>query len=135
MWQWRRLVLLVCLLIHQPLSSTGNLRQAVAEPSPDQAFQVRRNYLNTCRYLVSSRAIILEGSAYQIMRLSRWLDEIIDVPHGRATLQAIFNSGNQLIIRHSNWALEVSGRTLGPATDSLSNGRGEDGVIFFNARI
>ena len=127
--------MIVSLLIHPSLSSAGSLRHAVAEPSPDRAFQVRRNYLNTSQYLVSSRAIVLEGSAYQIMRLSRWLDEIIEVPHGRATLEAIFNSGKQLLIRHSNWALEASGRTQGPATDRLSNGRGEDVVILFDARI
>ena len=135
MWHWWRLVLIVGLLIDQPLSLAGNLQRAEAESPAGQAHQVRRNYLNTSQYLVSSRAIVLEGSAYQIMRLSRWLDEIIEVPHGRATLEAIFNSGNQLVIRHSNWALEASGRTLGPATDRLSNGRGEDIVILFDARI
>jgi hypothetical protein len=91
--------------------------------------------MNTSRYLISSRAIVLEGSCYQIMRLSAWLDEVIKVPHGRTTLEAIFNSGNQVLIRHSNWALEASGRTLGPVTDRLSNGRGDDVVILFDARI
>lgn len=113
----------------------GGLQQAVSEPSPGKRLQLRRNYLNTSQYLISSSAIVLEGSAYQIMRLSRWLDEIFKVPHGKETLQAIFNSCNQLVIRHSSWALEASGWTLGPATDRLTNGRGEDVVILFDERI
>jgi hypothetical protein len=135
MWRWRCSFVIVCLLINQPMSSAGGPQQAVSELSPGKRVQVRRNYLNTSRYLISSRAIALEGSPYQIKRLSRWLDEIAEVPHGRETLEAIFSSGNQLIIRHSSWALEASGRTLGPATERLTNGRGEDVVILFDARI
>ena len=97
--------------------------------------QVRRNYLNTSRYLVSSHALVLEGSPQQIMRISRWLDEINRVPIGRTTLEAILESGNQLTIRHSIWALQASGRTLAPVSDKLTNGKGADIEILFDARI
>jgi Effector protein len=97
--------------------------------------QVRRNYLNTSRYIVSSHALVLEGSPQQIMRLSRWLDEIDRIPVGRMTLEAILESGNQLTIRHSVWALQASGRTLAPVSDKLTNGQGADIEILFDARI
>jgi hypothetical protein len=99
------------------------------------ADQVRRNYLNTSQYLVSSRALVLEGTPEQIMRISRWLDEIDRIPIGRQTLEAILESGNQLIIRHSSWALQASGRTLAPVSDKLTNGEGADIEILFDARI
>ena len=101
----------------------------------DTGEQVRRYYLNTSQYLVSSYALILEGTPQQIMRISRWLDEINRVPIGRRTLEAILESGNQLIIRHSKWALQASGRTLAPVTDKLTNGEGADIEILFDARI
>lgn len=132
---WLCLLLTISVLIGQRANAAGSLSQPVSESAPAAKPTLRRNYLNTSRYLISSRAIVLEGSSHQIMRLSRWLDEVIKVPYGRKTLDAIFNSGNQLLIRHSSWALEASGRTLGPATDRLSNGRGEDVVILFDARI
>jgi hypothetical protein len=132
---WLGLLLTVCLLVIQPPNWASGLQPAVSDSVSAVETTLRRNYMNTSRYLISSRAIVLEGSCYQIMRLSAWLDEVIKVPHGRTTLEAIFNSGNQVLIRHSNWALEASGRTLGPATDRLSNGRGDDVVILFDARI
>jgi hypothetical protein len=97
--------------------------------------QVRRNYLDTSRYLISSYALVLEGTPQQIMRISRWLDEIVRIPIGRQTLEAILESGNQLTIRHSEWALLASGRTLAPVSDKLTNGVGADIEILFDARI
>jgi hypothetical protein len=96
---------------------------------------VRRNYLNTSRYLFASRAIVLIGTPYQVLRLSRWLDEIYRVPYGKHTLEAILHSGKQVTIQHSRWALDASGRTLAPATGNLTNGRGEDVTVLFDARI
>jgi len=97
--------------------------------------QIRRNYLNTSRYLVPGRAILIEGTPEHIMRISDWLDQIVTLPHGRETLYAILSSGNQLTIRHSAWALLASGRTLAPVSEDLINGRGEDILILFDARI
>lgn len=134
MCYWRLMFFCVCLLPNQvAISADGSLQHTKA--SSAQSKQIRRNYRDTSQYLVSSHAVVLQGSYSQIMRLSRWLDEIIKVPHGRKTLEAIFDSGNQLTIRHSSWALEASGRTVGPATDKLLNGYGEDVVILFDARI
>jgi hypothetical protein len=96
---------------------------------------VRRNYFNTSRYLISSHAIVLEGTPRHIRRISQWLDQIASVPYGRVTLEAIFDSGNQVTIRHSEWALQASGRTLAPVSSNLTNGLGEDVVILFDVRI
>jgi hypothetical protein len=96
---------------------------------------VRRNYRDTSRYLIAGNAIELQGKPWQIMRVSAWLDDIRTVLHGRATLDAILSSGNRLTIRHSDWALPASGRTLAPTTADLINGRGEDILILFDTRI
>jgi len=96
---------------------------------------IRRNYHHTSRFIGIDRAIVLEGTPEQVMRISGWLDAIALVPHGRETLQAIFASGNQLTIRHSPWALIASGRTLAPLSRHLTNGRGEDILILFDVRI
>ena len=125
----------LCMFVSQTATwaSGGNgLRERAADIATDQ---VRRNYLNTSRYLVSSHALVLEGSPKQIMRISRWLDEIDKVPVGRQILEAILESGNQLTIRHSEWALLASGRTLAPVSDKLTIGVGADIEILFDARI
>jgi len=96
---------------------------------------ISRNYHDTSRYIGIGRAVVLEGSADQVQRLTGWLDAIAAVPYGRQTLQAIFASGNQVTIRHSPWALLASGRTLAPLSDNLTNGRGEDVLILFDVRI
>ena len=119
----RLMFLTVCLLPNQVAISADGSSQHT-DTLPAQSKQIRLNYRDTSQHLVSSRAVVLQGSYSQIMRLSHWLDEIIKVPHGRKTLEAIFDSGNQLIIRHSSWALVASGRTVGPATDKLLNGLG-----------
>jgi hypothetical protein len=129
----RHYLLILLSLLVSPLATGAGKPTAPATGTSDE--QVRRNYLNTSRYLISSRALTLEGSPRQIMRLSRWLDEIIRVPIGRQTLKAIFDSGNQLTLRHSKWALPSSGRTLAPVSDRLINGRGMDVEILFDARI
>ncbi len=97
--------------------------------------EVRRFYRNTSRYLIDDHAIVLAGNTGQVMRLSRWLDEIVQVPTGLDTLRTILQSGNELTIRHSTWALQPSGRTLAPVSADLTNGRGADIVILFDARI
>lgn len=97
--------------------------------------QIRRNYRNTSRYLIDGRAIVLEGTPQQVLRLSGWLDEIVRIPLGRDTLRDILHSGNQLTIRHSHWALIASGRTLAPVSADLTNGSGADILILFDARI
>lgn len=125
----------LCILMCQSAAWATDRGGARAQTLQSTESQVRRNYLNTSRYLVSSHALILEGSPQQIMRFSRWLDEILQIPIGRQTLQAIFASGNQLTIRHSEWALQASGRTLAPVSDRLTNGRGMDVEILFDARI
>jgi hypothetical protein len=97
--------------------------------------QVRRNYVNSSRYLLPGHALVLEGTPGQVMRLSNWLDEIFAVPIGAQTLRTILDSANQVTIRHSTWALHASGRTLAPVCAALTNGRGADVEILFDVRI
>jgi len=128
-------LLIVGLLICPPAVRAGDLDGAQAQGLYTAGHPVRRNYLNTSKSLIPGYALILEGSPQQIMRISGWLDEIAGIPIGRATLDAILESGNQLTIRHSAWALQASGRTLAPVSDDLTNGRGADVEILFDARI
>lgn len=122
-------------VFHLPATWAGNETALHVQSATKSPLQVRRNFRDTSQHLVSYYSIVLEGSPQQIARLSRWLDEIIQVPHGRETLEAIQSSGNQVVIRHSDWALHASGRTLAPATDKLINGLGEDVEILFDVRI
>ena len=94
-----------------------------------------RDYSETTRYPLGHRGIKVEGSPLHIKRISKWLDLIRTVPHGRETVNAILASGHLLTIRSSQWALDASGRTLAPVTDDLINGRGADVEILFDARI
>jgi hypothetical protein len=133
---WLRYYLLgLCILTCQTATWAGDKGgvRAQAKKTVDQ--QVRRNYLNTSKYLISSHAVVLQGSPQQVMRMSSWLDEIYRIPIGRETLEAIMESGNQLTIRHSAWALQASGRTLAPVSENLTNGCGTDVEIMFDARI
>lgn len=127
--------LLVITVFLQPSAGAVNAGHGLNRTAAIYQQPIRRNYLNTSRYLVPGRAIVIEGTAEQVMRISDWLDEISDLSYGRQTLYAILSSGNQLIIRHSPWALLASGRTLAPVSRDLINGRGEDVLILFDARI
>lgn len=132
----RRLLFLALLISGLcPVAWGDDGRQVENRDHPLLPDQVRRNYFNTSRYLISSHAIVLEGKPKHIRRVSQWLDQIASVPYGRTTLEAIFDSGNQVTIRHSEWALQASGRTLAPVSSNLTNGLGEDVVILFDVRI
>lgn len=131
----RRFLLIVC-IIHLPATVwAGSVGRALSESDEGVDKSVRRNYLNTSKHLISSHALTLIGSPRQIIRLSRWLDEIQQIPIGRETLRTILDSGHQLTIRHSEWALHASGRTLAPVSDNLTNGTGSDVEILFDVRI
>lgn len=130
----RYYLLVVCLLNCQPAAWAGGKDFAHARQNY-AGDRVKRNYLNTSRFLISSYAVSLEGTPQQIVRISAWLDEIATLPVGRETLDAILASGNHLTIRHSQTALQASGRTLAPLTDDLTNGLGADVDILFDARI
>jgi hypothetical protein len=128
--------LMLCLLLlnAEPTRAQDNGQNAVDAEAARQG-AVRRSYSNTSKHLIAGQGIVLVGVPTQVMRISAWLDRIYSVPHGRETLEAILSSGNQLTIRHSAWALEASGRTLAPISDSLTNGCGADVEILFDARI
>lgn len=133
----RYVILLAVVPLLGIATSSWAVSKAPAHANIDLIYQqrIRRNYHDTSRYIGIGRAIVLEGTPEQIMRLSHWLDSIAMVPYGRQTLRAIFSSGNQLIIRHSTWALIASGRTLAPLSADLTNGRGVDVLILFDVRI
>lgn len=103
--------------------------------NPANDLRVRRNYSDTSRTLKSDIEIFLEGTPRQIARFSGWLDVIAATDIGHQTLEAIYNSGNRVTLRHSEWALVASGRTLAPVSSRLTDGRGEDVTILFDARI
>lgn len=129
-------ILLLALLMALPWSAWAvTSDQGVGKARLIYEQQIRRNYHDTSRYLIPGRGIELEGTPEQIIRISAWLDAIANVPHGQATLEAILNSGNRVTIRHSTWALIASGRTLAPMSANLTNGRGADVLILFDARI
>ena len=128
--------LIACLLLLNAQSALArDAGEKVAAAETAQAGAVRRSYANTSSHLISGHGIVLVGTPSQVMRISAWLDDIFSVPHGRETLEAILNSGNQLTIRHSTWALDASGRTMAPVSDRLTNGHGADVEILFDARI
>ena len=49
--------------------------------------------------------------------------------------EPIFDSGQELTIRHSSWGLGAAGRTLAASTSRLINGQGDDVLILFDTRI
>lgn len=79
--------------------------------------------------------ITLEGSLLQIARFKHWLNEIMSIPYGRATLKAITSSGHKLTISHSRVARISAGRTQAPMSENLINGKGESVNILFDATI
>lgn len=129
------LVIFCVLTCQQPAARAADRHGAAAQASNGAYDHVRRNYRNTAKYLISGHAVTLEGTPQQVLRISRWLDEIRAVPIGKQTVEAILESGNQVTIRHSEWALQASGRTLAPVSENLTNGRGMDVEILFDARI
>lgn len=116
--------------IADDLTAPGSHRGAALYDS-----HVRWLYRNTSQYLLDDQAISLEGTPAQVLQLSDWLDRIVAIPQGYQTLRRILDSGNHLTIRHSDWALLSSGRTLAPVTADLTNGLGADILILFDARI
>jgi hypothetical protein len=79
--------------------------------------------------------IRLKGTPSEIMRFSNWLDRIAEVPKGFRTLQEISKSGHELTIEHVHYAVTSAGRTQGPLSADLINGKGADVSILFNAHI
>ncbi len=79
--------------------------------------------------------ITLEGSLLHIARFKHWLNEIVKIPHGKATLEAIINSGHTLVISHSRSARISAGRTQAPMSENLINGKGESVKILFDATV
>ena len=79
--------------------------------------------------------ISLEGSLLHIAKFKHWLNQIAKVPHGRATLEAILDSGHHLTISHSPTARFSAGRTQAPMSENLINGLGEPVTILFDASV
>ncbi|MBX2878728.1 MAG: type III secretion system effector protein [Granulosicoccus sp.] len=115
--------------------ASANSLSLVKATWPSDAERVRRNYRDTSQFLHSGYGFYLDGAPAQIAKISRWLDKIYQLPIGRQTIDAIMESQNRLIVRHSTYALVASGRTSAPVTRHLSDGVGEDVVILFDARI
>jgi hypothetical protein len=79
--------------------------------------------------------IVIVGTPGQIIKMTRWLDQISLVPKGYDTLRSISNSVHELVIQHDDHALASAGRTRASMTMNLINGVGDDVHIIFDARI
>lgn len=130
-----RYALIFAFLLIPPLQLPAGHDHAFAELHGSNSTLMQRDYASLSRYRMAPDGILLVGSLQDMRRLSRWLDQIFAVPHGRGTIREILASGNRLTIRNSTWALPASGRTLAPVTAGLINGKGEDVEILFDARI
>lgn len=97
-------------------------------------YQVSRRYADNGMLKDFGANIILRGSPEQILKLTRWLDQIAMVPKGYETLVAIFNTPHDLIIQHADHAVFSAGRTAAPMTMNLINGAGESVHIIFDMR-
>jgi hypothetical protein len=100
-----------------------------------QAFQVSRRYSDDGLLKTIGPNIILQGTPEQIIKLTRWLDQIWLVPKGYQTLQKISDSGHELTICHADHAILSAGRTAAPMTMDLINGVGAGVDIIFDTRI
>jgi hypothetical protein len=99
------------------------------------AFQVSRRYSDDGLLKTVGPNIVLQGTPEQIIKLTRWLDQIWLVPKGYQTLQKISDSGHELTIRHADHAILSAGRTAAPMTMDLINGVGAGVDIIFDTRI
>ena len=97
-------------------------------------YQVSRRYSDDGLVKDFGANIILKGSPEQIIKFTRWLDQIAMVPKGYRTLMQIFNTPHELVIQHADYAVQSAGRTMAPMTMSLINGVGESVHILFDAR-
>ena len=88
-------------------------------------------YLNNEKYYYSENIIVEVKNFKQAVKLFHWLDLIKLTETGSDTFKAIENSGNQLLIYHSDSALLSAGITGAPLSQNLTNGIGEDVYIKF----
>lgn len=79
----------------------------------------------------SDNIVLLVSHFEQAVKLFHWLDTIQLTEIGRATLKAINNSHNRLLIYHNDSALYSAGITGAPLSKNLINGIGEDVYIKF----
>jgi hypothetical protein len=83
---------------------------------------VSRRYSDDGILKIFGANIVLKGYPEQIMKITRWLDEIWVVPKGFETLRMIADSGHEPTIEHADIARISAGRTQGPMTMNLING-------------
>jgi hypothetical protein len=98
-------------------------------------YVVNRRYFDDGFLKIFGANIVLKGHPEQIIKFTRWLDQIMLVPKGFQTLQAIADSGHELVIEHADIARISAGRTRAPMTMNLINGIGESVHIIFDARM
>lgn len=98
-------------------------------------YQVIRRYSDNGILKNFGKNITLIGTPEQVMKLTRWLDQISLVPKGFQTLRQISNTPHDLIIQHSDHAVVSAGRTRAPMTSNLINGVGDSVEIIFDVRM
>jgi hypothetical protein len=115
----------IMLLVISMLCSVANARE----------HQVSRRYYDDGILKEFGSNIVIVGTPVQIMKITRWLDQISLIPKGYDTLQSISNSAHELVIQHADYALTSAGRTRASMTMNLINGIGDSVHILFDARI
>lgn len=96
-------------------------------------YQVSRRYYNGGMIKEFGANIILIGNAEQIIKFTRWLDQIAKVPKGFQTLRMISDTPHELIIQNADHARASAGRTIAPMTMDIINGVGDSVQIIFDA--
>jgi hypothetical protein len=121
----KKQVFLVLLLVVGLLCSAADAHE----------YQVSRRYYDDGILKGFGSNIVIVGTPEQIIKITRWLDQISFVPKGYDTLRSISNSAHELVIQHAEHALVSAGRTRAAMTMNLINGNGDDVHIIFDARI
>lgn len=121
----KKRVLFVLLLVVSLLCSAANAHED----------HVSRRYYDDGILKGFGKNIVIVGTPEQIIKITRWLDQISFVPKGYDTLRSISNSAHELVIQHSDHALASAGRIRAAMTMSLINGNGDDVHIIFDAHI
>jgi hypothetical protein len=107
----------------------------LSTPAVSEEIEISRYFTHKSLNQEFCTNINLKGSLLHIAKFKHWLNQIVEVPHGKATLEAIITSGHGLTIQHSSVARISAGRTQAPMSENLINGKGESVRIIFDATI
>lgn len=96
--------------------------------SPPSFTQIALNQDND-EFHYANNILIRDSDFEHAVKLYHWLDQIQLTDIGKEVIISILESGNQLVIYHSEDALLSAGVTGAPMTRKLTNGIGDDVYI------